>query len=176
MLPLVEGSFHPWDPSTIGFHLKVTHPHAGQTQVILLHAGRYKHTLTCCTLSSIYHTVTHTLTHKYLLHTHGLTNRPTLTSHTYTHTYTLPLSHTCNTQSGHVHTPLGAEETNPVFTQPAASVPGPWPGLDTRGYFLNNRSLCLNSTNQVSCLAALNFILSLVFSFFVSNLVGFRGC
>jgi len=170
------GSFHPPDPSTISSHLKLTHPHAGQTHVILLHAGRCKHTLTRCTLSSIYNTVTHTLTHKCLSHAHGLTNRPTLTSHTFIHAYTLPLSHMCNTQSGHVRTPLGAEETKPVFTQSAAFVPGPWAGLDTRGYFLNNRSLCLNSTNHFSCLAAFNFILSLVFSFFVSNLVGFRGC
>ena len=170
------GSFHPRDPSTISSLLKLTHPHAGQTHVILLHAGRCKYTLTRCTLSSIYHTVTHTLTHKYLPHAHGLTNRPTLTSHTFTHAYTLPLSHMCNTQSGHVCTLLGAEETKPVFTQSAASVPGPWAGLDTRGYFLNNRSLCLNSTNHFSCLAAFNFILSLVFSFFVSNLFGFRGC
>lgn len=170
------GSFHPRDPSTISSHRKLTHPHAGQTHVIPLHAGRCKHTLTCRTLSSIYHTVTRTLTHKYLLPARGLTNRPTLTSHTYTHTYTLPLSHTCNTQGGHVRTPLRAGETKPVFTQPAASVPGPWAGLDSRGYFLNNRPLCLNSTNHFSCLATFNFILVLVLSFFVSNLAGFQGC
>lgn len=153
-----------------------THRH---TPHLLLHCFTYSH---ANTHSRILHTLTpHTQMHMLLVvnETHSHARSPTNTSHTqtqlihltHTHTHTSRIhSPTGSAQSGvrglkrgHVHTPTARHK---VCVQSGQRLcPCQWLGLNSSGYFPNNRSLCPNSPSTASRPATWSLILLLAFLF-----------
>lgn len=110
---------------------------------------------------------------------HKLTHAPHTQTHRHVHTHTHILTHEQHPECPRPHS-HSEQEKQTVCSLRLPPPPQPMVWAERTDYFLNNRSLCLNSTDRFSHLCpTFKVILFLVFFFFfpfASHLAVFRGC